>query len=61
MISLPKQLIVIGDSSVYGWGNNEGRGCCERLRKNCFKNKMVLIIFKIRNYTYRLSSKVLVK
>ena len=25
------------------------------------KNKMVLVIFKIRNYTYRLSSKVLVK
>ena len=25
------------------------------------KNKMGLVIFKIRNYTYRLSSKVLVK
>ena len=33
MISLPKQLVVIGDSSVYGWGDNEGGGWCERLRK----------------------------
>ena len=31
MISLPKQLVVIGDSSVYGWGDNEGGGWCERL------------------------------
>ena len=27
--SLPKQLVVIGDSSVYGWGDNEGGGWCE--------------------------------
>lgn len=33
MIQQPKQLIVIGDSSVYGWGDNEGGGWCERLRK----------------------------
>ncbi|ABX08714.1 GDSL-type esterase/lipase family protein [Prochlorococcus marinus] len=34
MSKSPKQLIVIGDSSVYGWGDvNEG-GWCERLRKN---------------------------
>ena len=29
-----KQLIVIGDSCVYGWGDPEGGGWCERLRKN---------------------------
>ena len=33
MISLPKQLVVIGDSSVYGWGDNEGGGWCESLEK----------------------------
>ena len=39
MISLPKQLVVIGDSSVYGWGDNEGGGWCERLRKDWCKTK----------------------
>ena len=33
MYQAPKQLIVIGDSSVYGWGDSEGGGWCERLRK----------------------------
>ena len=28
-----KQLIVIGDSCVYGWGDSEGGGWCERLRQ----------------------------
>ena len=40
MISLPKQLVVIGDSSVYGWGDNEGGGWCERLRKDWCNNPM---------------------
>ena len=39
MISLPKQLVVIGDSSVYGWGDNEGGGWCERLRKDWGNNQ----------------------
>ena len=30
----PRQLIIIGDSSVYGWGDFEGGGWCERLRRN---------------------------
>ena len=34
MNKLTKQLIVIGDSSVYGWGDHEGGGWCERLRKD---------------------------
>jgi len=34
---LSKQLIVIGDSSVYGWGDSEGGGWCERLRKDWSK------------------------
>ena len=34
---LPKQLVVIGDSSVYGWGDTVGGGWCERLRKDWSK------------------------
>ena len=30
----PRQLIIIGDSCVYGWGDLEGGGWCERLRKH---------------------------
>ena len=34
MHNLLKQLIVIGDSSVYGWGDTEGGGWCERLKRD---------------------------
>ena len=47
VISLPKQLVVIGDSSVYGWGDNEGGGWCERLRKDWSKNKNGPIIYQL--------------
>jgi lysophospholipase L1-like esterase len=30
----PRKLIVLGDSSVYGWGDPEGGGWCERLRRH---------------------------
>ena len=33
MTTAPRQLVVIGDSSVYGWGDQEGGGWCERLRR----------------------------
>ena len=39
MDRLPKQLIVIGDSSVYGWGDLEGGGWCERLKKDWLNQK----------------------
>ena len=29
----PRQLLVIGDSGVYGWGDREAGGWCERLRR----------------------------
>ena len=29
-----KQLIIIGDSGVYGWGDADGGGWCERLRRD---------------------------
>ena len=47
MISLPKQLVVIGDSSVYGWGDNEGGGWCERLRKDWSKNQNGPVIYQL--------------
>ena len=30
----PRQLVVIGDSGVVGWGDTEGGGWCERLRRS---------------------------
>ncbi len=47
MNTLPKQLIVIGDSSVYGWGDNEGGGWCERLRKDWMSSKNRTIIYQL--------------
>ncbi len=32
--SAPRKLIVLGDSGVYGWGDPEGGGWCERLRRH---------------------------
>ena len=34
MIQIPKKLIVLGDSHIYGWGDRENGGWCERLRTN---------------------------
>ena len=50
MDDLQKQLIVIGDSSVYGWGDKEGGGWCERLRKDWsqFKNNPIIYPLGIR-------------
>ena len=47
MDKLPKQLIVFGDSSVYGWGDTEGGGWCERLRKDWSKDKKGPIIYQL--------------
>ncbi len=46
----PKQLIVIGDSSVYGWGDTEGGGWCGRLNRHWMnsENKPVLYQLGIR-------------
>lgn len=32
--AVPKKLVVIGDSGVYGWGDPEEGGWCERLRRH---------------------------
>ncbi len=34
MLKNPKRLVIIGDSGVYGWGDHEEGGWCERLRRN---------------------------
>jgi len=47
VISQPKQLVGIGDSSVYGWGDNEGGGWCERLRKDWCKNQNGPVIYQL--------------
>ena len=33
-IAIPRKLIVLGDSGVYGWGDAEEGGWCERLRRH---------------------------
>ena len=33
-LSIPRKLIVLGDSGVYGWGDAEEGGWCERLRRH---------------------------
>ena len=47
MHKLPKQLIVIGDSSVYGYGDNEEGGWCERLRKEWINIQNQVIIYQL--------------
>lgn len=33
-LSVPRKLVVLGDSGVYGWGDPEQGGWCERLRRH---------------------------
>ena len=47
MNKLPKQLIVIGDSSVYGYGDSKGGGWCERLRKEWLNLENQVIIYQL--------------
>ena len=47
MTKLPKQLIVLGDSSVYGWGDEVGGGWCETLRKDWSRKLSNPVIYKL--------------
>tara|TARA_B100000700_G_scaffold271957_1_gene315217 strand:- start:10197 stop:10841 length:645 start_codon:yes stop_codon:yes gene_type:complete len=47
MNKYPKKLIIIGDSGVYGWGDIEGGGWCERLRQNWLKSENSPIIYSL--------------
>jgi len=33
-LAIPRKLVVVGDSGVYGWGDPEQGGWCERLRRH---------------------------
>ena len=33
-LAIPRKLVVLGDSGVYGWGDPEHGGWCERLRRH---------------------------
>ena len=43
----PKKLIVIGDSGVYGWGDNDYGGWCESLRKKWMSEKNSPVIYSL--------------
>ncbi len=43
----PKQLIVMGDSSVYGWGDSDGGGWCSRLQRKWMKDIDMPIIYPL--------------
>ena len=47
MNKYPKQLIIIGDSGVYGWGDLEGGGWCERLRRHWIGIKNAPIVYPL--------------
>ena len=42
-----KQLIIIGDSSVYGWGDSEGGGWCGRLRRHWMDSQENPILYQL--------------
>lgn len=41
----PRQLVVIGDSGVYGWGDPEGGGWCERLRRQWMSMPLAPVVY----------------
>ncbi len=47
MIYSPKQLIVVGDSGVYGWGDKEHGGWCERLRQHWMNIPAAPVIYPL--------------
>ncbi len=50
MNKIPKKLIIIGDSLVYGWGDKEQGGWCERLKRNfmSFPNSPIIYPLGVR-------------
>ena len=43
----PKRLVIIGDSGVYGWGDFEEGGWCERLRRNWMRLPNAPVIYPL--------------
>ena len=47
MIKNPKRLVIIGDSGVYGWGDRDEGGWCERLRRNWMNQPDSPVIYSL--------------
>ena len=47
MPSAPRQLTVIGDSGVYGWGDRESGGWCERLRRSWMQTPEAPVVYAL--------------
>lgn len=47
MPAAPRQLTVIGDSGVYGWGDREGGGWCERLRRSWMQTPDAPVVYPL--------------
>lgn len=45
MATAPRQLTVLGDSGVYGWGDREGGGWCERLRRSWMQTPEAPVVY----------------
>ena len=43
----PRQLLVIGDSGVVGWGDREGGGWCERLRREWMRLPNTPVVYPL--------------
>lgn len=43
----PKQLVVLGDSGVHGWGDREGGGWCQRLRLEWMNLPVAPVIYPL--------------
>ena len=47
MLENPKRLIIIGDSGVYGWGDRDEGGWCERLRRKWMHHPGAPILYPL--------------
>ena len=41
----PRQLLVFGDSGVFGWGDRDGGGWCERLRRDWMRSPNSPVVY----------------
>ena len=43
----PRQLVVLGDSGVLGWGDRDGGGWCQRLRMDWMQLPLAPVIYPL--------------
>jgi len=46
-LAIPKKLVVIGDSGVYGWGDSLEGGWCERLRRHWMGLPLAPVVYPL--------------